>query len=221
MPELYPEALKVTRQIWSKSERAEALIKLAEQMPELYSEALKLVRQIQDESEELIDPKIIVALAEKIPPKLYPEVLDITRQIDEYEPERGAVFITLAEKLPELRSEVLKLITDQAYDMYFLEALEEKLPAVLVPKVLEIVVASQIQDGSYSSDFLSALLKRLQNHDVDWPFWFKLNNLVTCRVRNEYILNLSLLAPAIITLGGEEALRRIWEAMREVCGWWP
>jgi uncharacterized protein (UPF0276 family) len=218
-PELYGEALGVTREIQDESDRAAALIALAEQHPELYGEALGVTREIQDESSRAA---ALRALAEKLPPELYGEALGVTREIQD-ESSRADALRALAEKLPpELYGEALGVtreIQSESSRADALRALAEKLPPELYGEALG--VTREIQSEYSRADVLRTLLAHLTWDIVDDALWWNLQETISCQTRKHYIAHLALLEPAIVALGGEDALRGVVGAMRQVCGWWP
>ena len=130
-PELWSEALEMTRQLQDDSERAWALRALAQQSPELLSEALALARQLQDDTQRAM---ALRELAQQSP-ELLSEALEMTRQIQDGF-DRAIVLRDLAEQLPpELLSEaqgMLQAFTSKYYRATawqgFLARLEELSP---------------------------------------------------------------------------------------------
>ncbi|PSN78838.1 hypothetical protein C8B47_14880 [filamentous cyanobacterium CCP4] len=277
LPEsLWPEALEMTRQIKAEYCRASALIALVEKLPELYPEALEMTHQIQDEASRAY---ILIELAEKLPeslrlealevtsdkashanalitlveklPELYPEALEMTRQIPRVS-SRAAALIALAEKLPELYPEALKVtrqIPDEASRANALIALAEKLPE-LYPEALKVTrqipdkasranalgalaeklpelypealeVTWQIPDVSSRADALIALINRLSSKTIQLSLWQQTLDIMACQTRRYYLSHLASLNKAIFGLTGDGGLRGVAEAMREVCEWWP
>jgi hypothetical protein len=218
LPELYPEALAVTRQIQDTSDRANALIVLAEKMPELYPEALEATRQIQDRVDRV---KALCKLAEKLP-NSYQEALAIVHQFYN-ENQRTIALEVLAKKLPGALIPEVLAITDQIQHdgrrSYVFRAFSEHCSDRWIPTLLE--KAHQLNDFYFRAGVFSALLPRLALDKIDPPFWKELLATLTCRTRKEFIEDIPKLAPVIVALGGEEALRGVVESMRQVGGWWP
>jgi hypothetical protein len=225
-PDLYPEALEVTRWIQDESSKASALIALVEKCPDLYSEALEVTRWIQDERFKFEN---LLSLA-KAYPELYSEVIAMTYilpgQHDYPEDDyfvRAEALIELADNLPiELRIECFKVI-DTIPNEFDKALVLSKFSECWFDDwgLLLLIEARKIQENFYRAHALSALLPRLALDEIDLPFWQELLATLTCRTRAEFLEDIPKLAPAIVALGGEEALRGVVEAMRQVCGWWP
>ena len=216
-PELYEEALAVTRAIQDESSRSSALRALAEHDPELYEEASAVTRAIQEESSR---SDALSALAEHHP-ELYEEALAVTRAIQE-ESSRSDELRALAEHHPELYEEALavtRAIQDESSRSFALRELAEYWLDRWIPTLVEEV--RNLKGGYSRSKAFSALLPRLALNDIDPPFWQELLATLTCRTRKEFDGDIPKLAPAIVALGGEAALRGVVGAMRQVCGWWP
>ena len=150
-------ALDLARQIRDESDRAIALIALAEHLPELWPEALSVTRGIKDESTR---SSALRELAEHLPAELWPEALSVTRGI-KAESTRSSALRGLAEYLPaELWPEVLSMtreIKAESDRSYALRGLAEYLPAELWPEALSMT--REIKDESARSSALSRLAK--------------------------------------------------------------
>ncbi|MEH2055419.1 MAG: NB-ARC domain-containing protein [Nostoc sp.] len=95
------KALTVAWEIPDKSNRARALISLADKLPELLPEALAAAREIPDEQNHA---DALISLADKLP-ELLPEALAAAREIP-HESNRTHILRRLTDKLPELLPEV-------------------------------------------------------------------------------------------------------------------
>jgi hypothetical protein len=216
-PEWYGEALAATREIEDAYYRAKALRALAEKHPELYGEALAATREIQNASDRA---SVLRVLAEKHP-ELYGEALAATREIQNAY-SRAEVLRVLAEKLPpEWYGEALaatREIQNASDRASVLRALAEKHPELYGEA---LAATREIEDASDRAKALLKLLRRMNGDDVDYNLWLKLHDTISSQTRKDNISCLALLEPAIVTLGGKEALRGVVETMRQVCRWWP
>ena len=98
LPELWPEALEITRQIKDEYSRSRALSAMAKHLSEtLLPEALEMTRQIKDKYSR---SRALSAMAEHLP-ELWLEALEITRQIKD-ESARSMALSNMAQYLPEV-----------------------------------------------------------------------------------------------------------------------
>jgi hypothetical protein len=220
MPDLYSEALAAVNSIESEFFRSWALTNLVKELPESwYLEALEVARSLQQESDRV---QALIPLTEKLP-ELYPEVFELIGSLT-HEPDRCRFLRALAPNLPEeLYPQALELtkLIENSYDRKrVLDDLAENLPKKLYPEVLLMVQSIQSQ-GTSTKYLLEDLIYNLDQNDLDLSLWKLLLTTISCQWRKHYLNHLAQLAPAIVSLGGEAALRGVVESMRQVCGWWP
>ncbi|MEO1392315.1 MAG: NB-ARC domain-containing protein [Cyanobacteria bacterium J06634_5] len=171
---LWPEALKIAREIKDESSQSSALSAMPKHLPEaLWPEALEITREIKDESSRSLTLR---AMAEHLP-ELWPEALEITREIKN-ESSRSLALSAMAEHLPELWPEALEItrkIKDEFFRSLTLSAIAEHLPE-LWPEALEIT--REIKDESSRSSALSAMAE----HSTElWPEALE----ITREIKNE------------------------------------
>ncbi|PZO47485.1 MAG: hypothetical protein DCF15_18965, partial [Phormidesmis priestleyi] len=156
-------ALGIVRQIQDESDRAMALIALAEHLPELWPETLSVTREIEDESDRA---SALRGLAKHLPAELLPEALSVTREIED-ESSRASALSQLAQRLPaELWPEALSVtreIKDESSRASALSQLAQYLPD-LWPEALSMT--REIKDERYRADALRELAKHLPEL---WP----------------------------------------------------
>ncbi|MGK7915942.1 MAG: hypothetical protein AB4038_10405 [Prochloraceae cyanobacterium] len=80
--------------------------------------------------------------------------------------------------------------------------------------------ARAIESEYYRAEALQGLIKRLASSSLDFPLWQKTLHTLASLTRPEFLQNLPQLAPIIIQLGGIEALRETWKAVKDVSKWW-
>ena len=212
------QGLAYAQQSQQDKAKASVIQALVPHLPEsLLPKVLELVRTIRFEYSRA---NALIALA-KHDPELYEEALAVTRAIQE-ESSRSDELRALAEHHPELYEEALavtRAIQDESSRSFALRELAEYWLDRWIPTLVEEV--RNLKGGYSRSKAFSALLPRLALNDIDPPFWQELLATLTCRTRKEFDGDIPKLAPAIVALGGEAALRGVVGAMRQVCGWWP
>jgi len=125
----------------------------------------------------------------------------------------------LPENLYKKALEVTQSIQVEHSQAFALGKFSEYWPDSWMPTLLE--KSRNLKDGHSRAHAFSDLLLRLDPTEIDPPFWQELLATLTCRTRAEFFEDIPKLAPAIVALGGEDALREVVESMRQVCGWWP
>lgn len=248
MPELLPEALVAARTIENRDERAHALTALAKLMPEIQTEALAAVKEIQYTESRV---RVLANLVPHLSPNLLPEALTIAREIEdmfwradalaaisERMPELLPEALTVARQIEDARYRVEALITllkwkpdllpealstareiqDADYRARALTTLTEKLPEIL-PEAL----FAAIEADSHRSSVLSALMPHLLSlpRAQAYPIWAEALPRFARGTRNELLSDLSLFAPLIYALGGEQAAGETFRAIQDVAQWRP
>ncbi|MHC5824949.1 MAG: hypothetical protein ACYT04_56170, partial [Nostoc sp.] len=130
------KALTVAWEIQSQSNRAYALICLADKLPELLPEALAAAREIPDEQNHA---DALISLADKLP-ELLPEALAAAREIPD-EKDRADALNSLAGILPELLLEALTAARKIQSEMDRADALSS-LVVKLSPELLQEALAA-------------------------------------------------------------------------------
>ena len=215
--ELLPQALEVTRSLQDEYQRARTLICLANKFPEVLPEALEVTRSLQDEYRRAI---ALRKLSNKLP-ELLPQALEVTRSIQD-ELHRARALSDLVDQLPELLPEALEMTRSFQSELeraWPLRKLAEKLPQHLLPEVLEMT--RSFQSEYQRSKALSFLLPRLSLTHWNEEFWEENLHILARRQRQELMKNLANLSSVIEALGGQEALRGLAIAMRDVSRQWP
>jgi hypothetical protein len=153
-------------------------------------------------------------------PALLPEALAVARAIgNEYH--RARALTGLAPHLPEIllpeALEVARGIRDESSRVEALIGLAPHLPQVL-PEVL--VVAREFGSESSRAEALKALTAQLTPANVDLSFWEKTLQALGTLTRSNFLKTIPNLVPLILHLGGEVALREVFQGIREVSRWW-
>ena len=131
----------------------------------------------------------------------------------------------LAPHLPKEQFEpalaLVEQIQDESWRASALRGLAPHLPKEQFEPALAMVDA--IKEGYHRADALKNFLERMELETINTARWQQLQLLheLSYRRRQDFIENLPKLAPAIIQLGGKEALQGCVDAMEQVCRWWP
>lgn len=158
------QALVYALQNSSLTDKIDSLKKLADYLPpnlkkQALEKALDAVKQIYYDDSRA---EALIALADKLPSELAPDLLDAVKQIqnDRY---RAEALEALGDKLPsEFLPDLLnaaKQTQDEYYRAKALIALADKLPSELLPDALD--AAKQIQDQTRCAHTLAALGDKL------------------------------------------------------------
>ena len=156
--------------------------------------------------------------------ELFEQALAMTQQIQD-ESRRATALRGLAPHMPEDLLEQALAMTQQMQDessrAVALSGLALHLPQKLFEQAATMAYA--IKEGYYRADALKDFLDRMELETIDAARWQQLQLLheLAYRRRQDFIENLPKLAPAIIQLGGKEALQGCVDAMEQVCRWWP
>ena len=187
LPKLWPEALEAARQLENPLATSSALITIAQQRPDLWVEVLETICQIEKVSTYWHDrekdsrSERLIELAEYIPISLIPEILQVTRRIED---DRSLSFllVKLVDYKPDLIQEALDVtrrIKDDRHRSHFrcqmLVELAERIP-VLLPDAID--ATRQVEDDSFRSSMLNKLVKHAPN-------LFPEALEVACRIRFE------------------------------------
>jgi hypothetical protein len=217
LPEVLPEALDVASTIGNKYNRAIVLMRLDPHLPEVLLEAIDVVRGIGDEYDRA---RALTGLAPYLPESLLPEALDVAREIkSKYF--RAEALTGLAPHFPEVLLETLEVARaegEYSHAMALIE-LAPYFPEVLqLPEVLE--VARAIGDEEKRAEALQALTKLLTPANVDQSLWEKTLHALGTLTRPSFLETIPNLVPLILHFGGVEALREVYQGIREVSRWW-
>ncbi len=185
--------------------------------PALLPEALAVARAIGNEYHRA---RALTGLAPHLPEILLPEALEVARGIRD-ESDRATALAWLAPHLPEsLLPKALAVARDIWSESSRVEALiglAPHLPQVL-PEVL--VVAREFGSESSRAEALKALTAQLTPANVDLSFWEKTLQALGTLTRSNFLKTIPNLVPLILHLGGEVALREVFQGIREVSRWW-
>ncbi|MEM6839896.1 MAG: hypothetical protein AAF609_24050, partial [Cyanobacteria bacterium P01_C01_bin.120] len=155
-------------------------------------------------------------------PELWPEALEITRQISA-ESARALALRTLAKYLPpELWPEALEItrqISDESARASALSALAKYLPPELLPEAIDLV--ESFDDRYYAASAWSGLLPRLEELPIDAVGFTKVLATLGYRDRKDFLSDFPSLRNTLMRLGGDGVLKPCLQAMREVCTQWP
>ena len=189
-PDLLPEALAATREIQSEYVRTYALSSLAPFLPELLPEALAAVWEIQFQDEYYL-ADALSSLAPILPPDLLPEALAAAREIQD---DRGRALA--------------------------LNSLAPILPPDLLPEAL--AAAREIQsesDRTYALSSLADKLSQIQKTPL-FDYWRDTLQILCVHTRPNLLNDINILTPVIFTLGGQQAVKDIANAIKDVSRWW-
>lgn len=184
-PKPFSSALKAARKITNKPSRVSALYALAKKYPRLFPEVLKGAVELQandlviqiierfpdkfldvalDEASNIIDEgnRVIVLslIAGKLPSKLLPKALNITRKIQNDAERANALFAFLKlcpELFPELLATVRKISTRDEQSKGLIPLLEGH--PELVNETLQLV--NEIQDDEKRAELLCSLANKI------------------------------------------------------------
>jgi hypothetical protein len=88
----------------------------------------------------------------------------------------------------------------------------------LLPEALE--VARAIGSESNRAKVLQALTEALTPANVDLSLWEKTLHALGTLTRPSFLATIPNLVPLILHFGGVEALREVYQGIREVSRWW-
>ncbi|MFG6105324.1 NB-ARC domain-containing protein [Leptothoe sp. EHU-05/26/07-4] len=223
---LMNEALEVTRSIKEDRYRAYALSWLAQCRVELLDEVLMVARSVQQASDQA---EVYSWLACQYRPELISEALEVIGSIHN-ESTRATSLKKLVQKYfqykPEIMREVLKMvrsIQQESIRGNTLIGLAQYWPENLISEVLEVF--QTIQDESIRAKVSSKglLPVKLKLIGTDIASWKEVLHINAHEGRQAFLKNLPKLAPAMITLSGEDktVLNLVVDEMRNVCRQWP
>jgi ribosomal 50S subunit-associated protein YjgA (DUF615 family) len=216
MPE---EALKAVQAIQSEYERSKALTTIVSSLPTpMLPEILRIAKTIQDEY------LCIQALSVLIPylPEALSEAIKLAQTIqDEYQ--HAKALTILVPYLPQIipaALEAVKAIKDNHSRVCVLVDLVPHVPQTLIEAFAAV---QSIEDDEYGH---IRLMSDLVTHSMKLPeklrlIWTNLLHNLARRTRRSLLQNIQVLAPAIVTLGGEEAVEQTVLSILVVGRWWP
>ncbi|MBR8833341.1 MAG: hypothetical protein DSM106950_04680 [Stigonema ocellatum SAG 48.90 = DSM 106950] len=218
------QGLAYVLQSSNPEQKANLLSQLANYLPpklkELaLSKVLAAAKQIQSEEYRAY---ALRALADKLPPELLSDALAAAKQIQD-ESYRAKALSALADKLPEVLSDALaaaKQIQSESYRADALIRLADKLPPDLLPEAL--AAAREIQSESYRADALIRLalkLSQIQKTPL-FDYWRETLHILSVHTRPNLLSDIKALTPVIFTLGGQQAVKDIANAIQDVSRWW-
>nr|MDJ0591230.1 hypothetical protein [Pleurocapsa sp. MO_226.B13] len=136
-------------------------------------------------------------------------------------------------KLETLSKLLESLIPNQEKSLIGFEHLFDKTPTTpTIPEPVEIALnphltlsealekVKTIDNEKYRTEALQDLFKRLTLEEVDYAPWLQTLDVLASLSRKNFLELLPQLAPLIIHLGGNEALRETVKAVQDVSQWW-
>lgn len=114
--------------------------------------------------------------------------------------------------------EAAKLIQSELRRAEMLNKLAKYAPDNMLPMLYQAII--QINYKPFAAIALSGYLARLSPTKLSSTNWQSYLHLIAHRTRADLMQNLAALYPAIVHLGGKEAVRGMVDAMREVCSQW-
>lgn len=199
----------------------------------LLEETLAIARSIERYDAKVTAlSSIIPRLSGSLKEDVSREAFDIAKEI-ELEEARGSILIELVPILPDnLLNETLMVIRKIENDDIkgpLLAKLILFLPEPLKENVLRETLASisKIQYGSKDFDYRPMALGKLApymaelSHIKLYPLWCETLHLLAYHTREDLLVDLQALIPAIVALGGPDALEETAQAIEDVGSWWP
>lgn len=114
-------------------------------------------------------------------------------------------------------------LVDYFYRYEILIALLPELPLFAIQKILQILAQGSDQHKMKYIALLASLLKCIEDIDPQECFGILKDYLYRCvdRGRKKLLLDLGVLVPTLLTLGGKETIVQLQHAAQCVCRWWP
>ena len=147
------------------------------------------------------------------------------RTLVQNEASRVNVLRGLAQYLPESLMakalEVARSLQNEASRAEALWGLTRYLPESLMAEALE--AARSIQDEKHRDSALSGLLPQLKTLETDIALWHEVLHTLAYQDRKQFVAHIPKLSPAILSLSGgdQQALKKMVQAMIDVCRQWP
>ena len=212
----FPEALAAAQSIQNECIRALMVTYLADINSIYFPEVLAVVRSIQNER-DLAGGLIDLARINSIH---FPEALAAARSIQDNS-DRAWSLMKVAQINPAYYPEallVVPLMQNEDLRATVLCNSYKELPQVCLPQALKII--STITDKIASARSLTLFFSRLPLATLPYDDWRSHLHCLAHRTRADLMRDLTTLYPAIVHLGGKEAVRGMVDAMREVCNQW-
>ena len=214
----FVEALEAIQFISSKLSQTFAIVDLAEVAPERLSELEQALQALQLDQNVYVQTLSLGILAQ-IDPNYIPTASEMMQKL--HAPDRASVLCKLAQFNSDYFAEALTA-TMMSQDEYgcasALHDLAVSLPIFLVPQALDII--NRMNQVLAQAQALSAYLPRISLTTLSSNDWKSHLHLLAHRTRADLMQDLATLHPAIVHLGGKEAVRGMVDAMREVCSQW-
>jgi NB-ARC domain/APAF-1 helical domain len=215
---IFLEALSLARSIQNESDRARVLTKLVPQMPEIIPEVLSLALSIQNKSDRAY---LLSELADYLPKNLFLEALSLARNLQN-EFDQAMVLTKLASQVPEVISEVLRLVLSIQNESDQTRLLINLIPNLSEDFLLEALdIVRGFQSEFHRASVFSAAIHQINLKFFDFPLWSEMLQTLAHRDRSQLLEDIPKLAPAIIHLSDRSTLNLVVQAIREVCQQWP
>ncbi|MFG6103641.1 NB-ARC domain-containing protein [Leptothoe sp. EHU-05/26/07-4] len=212
----FEEALETARQIQSENSRASILNELAQQSGANLDKVLEAARQIQDEDRRA---DILSQLAQQ-DEAYFEEALEAARQIQS-EDSRANVLSQLAQQDEAYFEEALEAARQIQSENRRADILSQLAQQVPNDRLLNLKTAiTDITHKPTAAKALSNSLVHFPLANLSYTNWKSFLHLLAYRKRSYLMQDLVTLYPAIIHLGGEEAMRGVVDAMKDVCSQW-
>ncbi len=192
----------------------------------LLGNALVAAREIGDRSLS----EVLIGFVPRLSESLLSNALAAVQEIGNSEYQADAL-VELIGRLAELGHYEEALTTAQKIELDWRRAevlarlaahLSEPEREPVLQKALDIA-----QKLGWTSEGLAKDLVTLTSRLSDPPsatlhlFWHSLLPILARRTRQDMLANIGVLAPTIVTLGGEEAIAETFRAIQDVGRWWP
>lgn len=214
LPEILSEVLQIARDLPDVSDRANALIEIIPHLPNIFLETLQAAREIKDNFARAY------ALTRLVPYslELLPEALEAARSVKSFG------YITLLSNLIPFQPDLLPEALEAAREIKDVH-IRSTIVSNLVPYAPEILPEIYEDIKTIPSDVprayaLGQLVAQCNFETQMYSFWCEILHTLANRDRQDLLRNLPNLSRAIFTLGGEDAIAGVFEAIQDVGRWW-
>ncbi|MBE9011379.1 hypothetical protein IQ250_14295 [Pseudanabaenaceae cyanobacterium LEGE 13415] len=214
----FAEALETIQVMSSKLSQILAIADLAEAAPKRLPELEQALQTLQLDQNVYVQTLALGLLAQ-IDPAYIPTASEMMQKL--HNPDRASVLCKLAQFNSNYFTKALaatRIPQDEYGCASALCDLALSLPNFLVSQALDII--NCMNQVLAQAQALSAYLPRFSLTTLSSNDWQSYLHLLAHRTRADLMQDFATLYPAIVHLGGKEAVRGMVDAMREVCSQW-